>query len=54
MIEYQIKEEYDGRLPVYVVVDINDESKHIVLQTFDSYEEAEQYISKHLKKLDLS
>lgn len=46
MIDYQIKEEYDGRLPVYVVVEVdsNNDQHQVVLKTFDEVEQAEEFI----------
>lgn len=46
MIEYFINEIYDGRLPQYEVVETNikNKSESIVLKTFDSQEEAEEYL----------
>jgi len=46
MIDYQIKEEYDGRLPVYVVVEVdpNNNQHQVVLKTFDEVEQAEEFI----------
>ena len=46
MIEYQIKEVYDGRLPEYQVVEVNSQNNFecIVLKTFDDIEQAEKYI----------
>ena len=44
MITFKIVEEYDGRLPVFNVV---RESNNIdkVIKTFDSYQDAEVYIT---------
>lgn len=47
MKQYYISEVYDGRLPQYEVVEVESKITKI-LKTFDSEEEAEEYI-KHLQ-----
>ena len=43
MKEYYISEVYDGRLPQYDVVEV-EARKTKVIKTFDTEEEAEQYL----------
>lgn len=43
MSNYKIVEEYDGRLPIFNVIK-EIESKHQILETFDSYEDAEKFL----------
>ena len=46
MINYLIKEEYDGRLPIYNVVEVDssDQTLEVVLKSFDEIEQAEEYL----------
>ncbi|NBW57067.1 hypothetical protein EBR43_04650 [bacterium] len=41
----KIIEEYDGRLPVFKVIDVdpNDEKKFTILKSFDDYNDANNY-----------
>jgi hypothetical protein len=52
----KIKEEYDGRLPVFNVVkevvtcDNCNCTKDKVIKTFDSYDEAEEFCNNYIKQ----
>lgn len=41
----KIIEEYDGRLPVFKVIEVdpNDDKKYTVLKSFDDYNDANNY-----------
>lgn len=47
MKQYYISEVYDGRLPQYEVVEVESKITKI-LKTFDSEEEAEEYLNSLL------
>lgn len=49
---FKVKEEYDGRLPVYHVVkevaanNNVESSRYQIIETFDTYKEADEYCKK--------
>jgi len=47
MIDYLINEIYDGRLPQYEVVEV-EENRSRVLEVFDTQEQAEEYLQSLL------
>jgi len=49
MNNYEIIEEYDGRLPIFNVTKNKE-----VLKRFDSYEEAERFLTEHINNKSTS
>lgn len=56
MVTIKVKEEYDGRLPIFHVVkevtvcDSSGVIRDQIIETFDTYEQAEQYCVKLIKE----
>lgn len=49
MATLKVTETYDGRLPVYHVIKeviTHSDTKDVIIKSFDTYEEAEQYCSQ--------